>query len=104
MVRPEMKTAVRALIVNMVTAAFPSIASVLAPGPLMVRFWLMVNVVLVVSVIGLGSPAWKMIVSPGAAAAMAARSVQFDGDGHRPGPSTLAVTISVVACAWTPCR
>src|SRR5258708_32975913 len=105
MVRPDRLT-VPVLIVNMGTAAFPSMASLSAPGRLVVRFLSMFSVVLVVSLIGLLTPAWKVIVSPGAAAAMAARRLQNDGSGHTPpGPSTLVVTISVLACAGrTPCH
>src|SRR5258708_4161291 len=71
MVTPDMVT-LPAVIEKTCTALFPLIARLEAPGPLIVRFELIVSVL--ASVIVAGEARLKLMVSPGAAVVIAFRS------------------------------
>jgi hypothetical protein len=71
-------------------ALLPLMVSAAAPGPVIVRFLAITSSLLKVMVLGLGKA--KVIVSPGAASAMACRK--------EPGPLSL-VLVTLIVAAWT---
>src|SRR5207237_441994 len=93
MVRPEIATVKPLPISNTLDELFPLIVRLEAPGPLIVRFLLIKSSPLV-SVMVAGRVRLKLMVSPGAAAAIASRS--------DPGPlSAWFVTVIAAAKAGT---
>src|SRR5262249_7786816 len=96
-VTPEIVTVAAVLIKNTAVGLFPSTANQPAPRPLLIRFLSTVSRVLLVGVIVPVRP--NVIVSRGAAAAIAARSVQFEASGHVPPLSPVEVTVMVAAWA-----